>query len=136
MSINQITAAVSRVPGVVGSSASSETRVATRDVSKSPAVKLESTEEVADTVSDAELKKSVEVINQFLNANNSINLNLDQESGKVLVQIVDKETNTVIRQIPSKEVLEMAKDLDKKNGMLLRDQAWILNLSLFVIACD
>jgi flagellar protein FlaG len=123
MSINQITAAVSRVPGVVGSSASSETRVATRDVSKSPAVKLESTEEVADTVSDAELKKSVEVINQFLNANNSINLNLDQESGKVLVQIVDKETNTVIRQIPSKEVLEMAKDLDKKNGMLLRDQA-------------
>jgi flagellar protein FlaG len=86
-------------------------------------VKLESTEEVADTVSDAELKKSVEVINQFLNANNSINLNLDQESGKVLVQIVDKETNTVIRQIPSKEVLEMAKDLDKKNGMLLRDQA-------------
>lgn len=136
MSINQITAAVSRVPGVVGSSASSETRVATREVSKSPAVKLESTEEVADTVSDAELKKSVEVINQFLNANNSINLNLDQESGKVLVQIVDKETNTVIRQIPSKEVLEMAKDLDKKNGMLLRDQAWILNLSLFVIACD
>lgn len=136
MSINQITAAVSRVPGVVGSSASSETRVATRDVSKSPAVKLESTEEVADTVSDAELKKSVEVINQFLNANNSINLNLDQESGKVLVQIVDKETNTVIRQIPSKEVLEMAKDLDKKNGMLLRDQAWVLNLSLFVIACD
>ncbi len=123
MSINQITAAVSRVPGVAGSSASSETRVATRDVSKSPAVKLESTEEVADTVSDAELKKSVEVINQFLNANNSINLNLDQESGKVLVQIVDKETNTVIRQIPSKEVLEMAKDLDKKNGMLLRDQA-------------
>nr|WP_315483271.1 flagellar protein FlaG [uncultured Undibacterium sp.] len=123
MSINQITAAVSRVPGVVGSSASSETRVATREVSKSPAVKLESTEEVADTVSDAELKKSVEVINQFLNANNSINLNLDQESGKVLVQIVDKETNTVIRQIPSKEVLEMAKDLDKKNGMLLRDQA-------------
>ncbi len=123
MSINQITAAVSRVPGVVGSSASPETRVATREVSKSPAVKLESTEEVADTVSDAELKKSVEVINQFLNANNSINLNLDQESGKVLVQIVDKETNTVIRQIPSKEVLEMAKDLDKKNGMLLRDQA-------------
>lgn len=123
MSINQITAAVSRVPGVVGSSASSETRVATREVSKSPAVKLESIEEVADTVSDAELKKSVEVINQFLNANNSINLNLDQESGKVLVQIVDKETNTVIRQIPSKEVLEMAKDLDKKNGMLLRDQA-------------
>ncbi|MBC3833114.1 flagellar protein FlaG [Undibacterium amnicola] len=123
MSINQITAAVARVPGVVGSSASSETRVATREVSKSPAVKLESTEEVADTVSDAELKKSVEVINQFLNANNSINLNLDQESGKVLVQIVDKETNTVIRQIPSKEVLEMAKDLDKKNGMLLRDQA-------------
>mgnify|MGYP003450743260 FL=1 len=123
MSINQITAAVSRVPGVVGSSAAPETRVATREVSKSPAVKLESTEEVADTVSDAELKKSVEVINQFLNANNSINLNLDQESGKVLVQIVDKETNTVIRQIPSKEVLEMAKDLDKKNGMLLRDQA-------------
>jgi flagellar protein FlaG len=127
MSINQITATVSRVGGVAGvaaTSSSPETRIALRENRQSQAPnQVESSVEARDPISDAELKKSVEVINQFLNANNSINLNLDQESGKVLVQIVDKETNTVIRQIPSKEVLEMAKDLDKKNGMLLREQA-------------
>lgn len=126
MSINQISSAVSRIAGVaavVGASSTAESRVATKDTGKSPDVKAPLVADASNPISDAELKKSVEIVNRFLNANNSVNLNVDQETGKVLVQIVDKETNTVIRQIPSKEVIEMAKDLDKKNGMFIREQA-------------
>lgn len=59
----------------------------------------------------------------FFNANNSVNFNLDHDSGRVIVRIVDKETNALIRQIPTQEVVELAKALDSKNGMLLKDQA-------------
>jgi flagellar protein FlaG len=124
MSINQITAAVSSVANIAAIAPAADARVAIKATTDSKKVnQTDASNESGDAVSDAELKKSVDAINRFFNANNSVNLNLDSESGKVIVQIVDKETNTLIRQIPSKEVLEMAKDLEKKNGMLLRDQA-------------
>nr|WP_315468595.1 flagellar protein FlaG [uncultured Undibacterium sp.] len=124
MSINQIAAAVSSVANIAAIAPAADARVAIKATTDSKKVnQTDASNEKGDAVSDAELKKSVDAINRFFNANNSVNLNLDSESGKVIVQIVDKETNTLIRQIPSKEVLEMAKDLEKKNGMLLRDQA-------------
>jgi flagellar protein FlaG len=124
MSINQITTAVSSVANIAAIAPAADARVAIKETADSKKVnQADASNESGDAVSDAELKKSVDAINRFFNANNSVNLNLDRESGKVVVQIIDKETNTLIRQIPSKEVLEMAKDLEKKNGMLLRDQA-------------
>lgn len=124
MSINQITAAVSGIAGIASIAAPPDARVAIKEnLSLDKVHQADAGHQSGDAVSDAELKKSVDAINQFFNENNSVNLNLDRESGKVVVQIVDKETNTIIRQIPSKEVLEMAKALDKKNGMLLNDQA-------------
>ena len=124
MSINQITAAVSSVANIAAIAPAADARVAIKATTDSKKVnQTDASNESGDAVSDAELKKSVDAINRFFNANNSVNLNLDSESGKVIVQIVDKETNTLIRQIPSNEVLEMAKALEKKNGMLLRDQA-------------
>jgi flagellar protein FlaG len=124
MSISQISAAVSNVANIATFASAPDARVVIKEtVGLRKVNQADASTQSGDAVSDAELKKSVEVINQFFNANNSVSLNLDEESGKVVVQIVDKETNTVIRQIPTKEVLEMAKDLDKKNGMLLSDQA-------------
>lgn len=124
MSINQITAAVSGIASIANIASPPDARVTIKEnLSLDKVHQADAGHQSGDAVSDAELKKSVDAINQFFNENNSVNLNLDRESGKVVVQIVDKETNTIIRQIPSKEVLEMAKALDKKYGMLLNDQA-------------
>ena len=75
------------------------------------------------SVSTAELKKSVDAINSFINSENSVNFSIDQDSGKVVVKIVDSQTNTVLRQIPSVEVLAVAKDLAKFQGLLINDKA-------------
>lgn len=75
------------------------------------------------TISTSELKQSVDKINRFIDSSNSVNLNLDSGSGKVVVQIVDRETNTVIQQIPSAQALSIAKDLGGKTGLLLDAQA-------------
>lgn len=77
----------------------------------------------ATAISSAELKQSVDKINRFIDSSNSVNLNLDSGSGKVVVQIVDRETNTVIQQIPSAQALSIAKDLGGKTGLLLDAQA-------------
>lgn len=56
---------------------------------------------------------------------NSLEFQIDQSTGKAVVMILDKETNTIVRQIPSEEVLSIAQALDRMQGRggLVRQQA-------------
>lgn len=75
-------------------------------------------------VDAAELKQAVDAINHLLKpVNSNIEFSIDQDSGRTLVKIIDTETDTVIRQTPSVEVLAIAKELGKLQGLLLRDKA-------------
>jgi flagellar protein FlaG len=40
-----------------------------------------------------------------------------------VVKVIDQNTQEVVRQIPSKEALEIAKSLDKMRGLLIRQTA-------------
>ncbi len=104
---------------VIAKSASSSGVTAASD----SATAINSNSEGQNDISAKELKSSVEQINRAIGLNNSVNLNLDHDSGKVVVQIVDNETKTVLRQIPSAEVLAIARDLEGKKGVLLNDHA-------------
>ncbi len=75
-------------------------------------------------VDAVDLKHALDAINKFLKpVASNIEFSIDQDSGRTLVKIVDTETNTVIRQTPSKEVLAIAKELDKLQGLLIREKA-------------
>lgn len=52
-----------------------------------------------------------------------LSFSLEQESGRMLVKIVDLETNEVIRQIPSEEIVRISKALDRLQGLLLNNEA-------------
>ena len=70
------------------------------------------------------LDKAVEEINRFLRqANTSVEFSVDQDSGRTLVQVIDSDTKDVIRQFPSKEALSLSHELDKLQGLLLREKA-------------
>ena len=70
------------------------------------------------------LQGAVEAINNFLKPiSSSIEFSIDEDSGKTIVKLMDKETNTVLRQYPSKEALAIAKDLDKLQGLLVKTEA-------------
>ncbi|MBY0419246.1 MAG: flagellar protein FlaG [Pararheinheimera sp.] len=79
------------------------------------------------TVTADELGEAVENINQFVNSQGrTLNFSVDEESGKPIVKVVDFETKEVIRQIPSEEVLTMAKaikrlqeDLGSATGLMI-----------------
>ena len=59
------------------------------------------------------LEKMVKEANQSLGAMTSLRITLDQESHKMVVRVVDQANgNKVIRQIPSEDVMDLAKRID------------------------
>jgi len=76
--------------------------------------------------SAAELRKAVEQANRQLDEKSSeLSFQLDDETGSVVVKLVDTKTKEVLRQIPSPEALAIAKALAEqdKRGALLRADA-------------
>jgi flagellar protein FlaG len=53
----------------------------------------------------------------------SLEFSIDDASGRTVVKVVDAETKELIRQIPSEEVLALARNLERIEGLLLRDTA-------------
>lgn len=51
-----------------------------------------------------------------------IELDVDQEHDQVIYRIVNRDTQEVIREIPSKEVLKMMDNLENLRGMLFEDE--------------
>lgn len=71
-----------------------------------------------------QVQKAVESLKQLVEAKapNSLAFSIDDSTGKTIVRIADAVTGELIRQIPSEEMLEIARSLDKMQGMLLQEQ--------------
>ena len=52
-----------------------------------------------------------------------LEFSVDNRSGKTIVRVVDLETQQLVRQIPSKEIVEIARVLERLEGLLFKDQA-------------
>ena len=73
---------------------------------------------------DAEIQAAVAKINQVLRTENkSLQFEIDHDSGKTVVRIIDEDTNEVVRQFPSEEVLAIARAIPPISGALIRDTA-------------
>jgi flagellar protein FlaG len=48
---------------------------------------------------------------------------IDKDSGKTIVRITDRQTGEMIRQIPSEEMVDLARNLDRMQGMLMKQKA-------------
>lgn len=71
------------------------------------------------------LQGAVERVQQAVQTLSSagIQFTLDQDFERMVVQVVDTSTKEVIRQIPPKEMLEIAQALDKLQGLLVHQKA-------------
>lgn len=70
------------------------------------------------------LNESVKSINQaFKSINSSVRFSIDDDTQRQIVKVIDADTDKVIRQFPSEEVLAIAKALDKLQGLLIKDKA-------------
>ena len=71
-----------------------------------------------------ELKKAVDLTNKFVSSiNNSLQFSIDKDTDQVIVKVIDKATKEVIKQIPSEEMVALAKALNKLQGLLVEQKA-------------
>jgi len=74
--------------------------------------------------SPAIVAKAVDSINETMRTlSQGIEFSIDEDSKRLVVKVVDQHTGDVIRQMPSAEALEIAKALDRLQGLLIRQQA-------------
>lgn len=72
----------------------------------------------------AEVSNALRTINTTVQAlSPTLEFSIDADSKRTVVKVVDIETNEIIRQMPSVEALEIAKALDRLQGLLIRQKA-------------
>lgn len=71
-----------------------------------------------------QLEKAVQRANELVKLNNSdLSFQIDPDLKKPIVKVIDRETQAVLRQIPSVEMLEVAKAIEKMQGALVSTKA-------------
>ena len=98
---------------------------ATQNSSSTPvqtAQAVEQTQKVEP--SRQQVEEAAKTVNEFLKPiYNSINFSLDEDTGITVVKVIDVATKEVIRQIPSEEMLVIAKAIDQMKGLLVQQKA-------------
>ena len=86
----------------------------------------------AETVGDkvppppsrAEVQAAVDKANASLSTmDHALEFTIDPDTRAVVVRLIDRQDNRVLRQVPSPEMLAIAKALDRMQGMLLQSRA-------------
>lgn len=74
--------------------------------------------------SRAELDQAVSELNQSSQIKTQgLEFSVDEDSQRTVVKVIDQETKEVLRQIPTKEALALAKAFDAAKGSLISQSA-------------
>jgi len=74
-------------------------------------------------VSDSFLKKVVEKANQTMAIQNRyLEFRIHEKTNEIIVKVVDRETNEVIREIPSEKILDMFASMLEIAGLLVDER--------------
>ena len=77
-----------------------------------------------DVASVEELTGAVDQLNGYLEeTHRGLRFSIDDNSGRTIVRVVDRETDEVIRQIPSEEMLAMIRHFNEITGNIFDDVA-------------
>jgi flagellar protein FlaG len=88
-------------------------------VSTADAVEQNGAVSPAPPLNDAlkNINKSMQALGQ------NLEFSVDADTDRTIVKVIDQDTKEVIRQMPTAEALEIAKALDRVQGLLIRQKA-------------
>ena len=70
-----------------------------------------------------DLEEVAQKLQEFMGSiNTSLQFSVDEEAGRDVIKVVDKESGDLVRQFPSEEVLDVIKSLSRATGTLLDEQ--------------
>ncbi|THB65291.1 MAG: flagellar protein FlaG [Gammaproteobacteria bacterium] len=71
-----------------------------------------------------EIENAVKQINDYVQEiHRDIEFSVDEDTGRSIIRVYDSGTEELIRQIPSEEVVELAKNLKETTGLLFKAKA-------------
>lgn len=94
------------------------------DVHASPPSQAEAAAPVSPVPTRAQLEQAVAQANQQMTAiAPSLQFEIDPETRVVVIRLVDRQDQSVLRQVPSREMLAIARALERMHSLLLRTRA-------------
>ncbi len=76
----------------------------------------------ADDVTQVE--SAVSQISEFVqNLQRDLQFSVDEDSGRIVIKVIDSQTDEVIRQIPPEDALRLARDLGSAGSLILKERA-------------
>ena len=124
MSINPLNGAgVFPPPSSAAISVTQKTSMSDTDVASPP---VSTVRPKVDNKSESEeqIKQAVQKIQETVdNLAHNLRFSIDENTGRTIIKVLDAHTDEVIRQIPTKEAIEIARTLDKVQGLLFNDKA-------------
>jgi flagellar protein FlaG len=96
----------------------------TSDIRASEVQTVDAVQQAGAIPSADQIKQAVQDINQSLqSAAQGLEFSIDTDSKEVIIKVIDQETREVLRQMPSKEALDIARALDQALGKLIKTKA-------------
>ena len=76
------------------------------------------------SISGEQLSAAVKNVQEYIRPyNNGLEFSVNSDTHQFVVKIIDTETKEVIRQIPSEEMIAIAKALDTLQGLFVKQKA-------------
>ncbi len=78
----------------------------------------------AQPVSHEQLKAAIKSVQEYIEPiNNALEFSMNDDTNQMVVKIIDRDTKEVIRQMPSEEMIAIAKALDSIKGLFVKQNA-------------
>jgi len=117
--ISQMAKAVSSAPQVQSQKPKADV-VAKAEIVEASGKELPVEDTKAVEAKSVEVKEAVSKLNEFAQkTQRDLNFQIDEDSGKTVIKVYDRQSETLVRQIPNEEALEMAKRLSADEPSML-----------------
>lgn len=116
------------LPAPTAGSQASTRATTNSDVSSAEGLAPANNTSVSSLTAGAEQKQqveaAVEAVKEFIRPMASnLAFEMDDDSGRTVIRITEASSGELIRQIPSEEMLDIAKALDRLQGLLVKQKA-------------
>jgi flagellar protein FlaG len=89
-----------------------------------PVQTVNAVQQAAEVPKMSDVDNAVKKINEAMKGlSRNLEFSIDSDSNRPIVKVVDQDTDEVIRQMPTPEAIEIAKALDRLQGLLVRHKA-------------
>ena len=117
--ISQMAKAVSSAPQVQSQKPKADV-MAKAEIVEASGKELPVEDTKAVEAKSVEVKEAVSKLNEFAQkTQRDLNFQIDEDSGKTVIKVYDRQSETLVRQIPNEEALEMAKRLSADEPSML-----------------